>query len=118
MAAGTINYVTSSEANSTSDGESRLIWAETQYFYEMKVCKDVIPTPHDMEASNISPCSGNGVKKALDDGEFAPGNTCIILDFFIRHGLVTFENEPRYNEIIKRLHRPLETQTASSPYYK
>lgn len=109
---GTISYVTSSETKTTSDGESGLIRAEIQYVYDMKVGKDVIPTSHDMEASNISLYSINEIKKALDDGEFTPANACLMLDFFIRHGLVTFENEPRYNEIISRLHRPLGTRTA------
>ncbi|KAI7778606.1 hypothetical protein LA080_001936 [Diaporthe eres] len=36
----------------------------------------------------------------------------LMLDFFIRHGLVTSENELRYNEIISRLHRPLGTCAA------
>jgi 8-oxo-dGTP pyrophosphatase MutT (NUDIX family) len=110
--AGTISYVTSSETKTTSGGESGLIRAEIQYIYDMKVGKDVIPAPHDMEASSINLYSVNEIKKALDDGDFTPANACLILDFFIRHGLVTFENEPRYNEIISRLHRPLGTHTA------
>lgn len=112
MSVGTISYVTSSESKTTSGGESGLIRAEIQNVYDMKVGKDIIPTPHDMEASNISLYSVNEIKKALDDGEFTPANACLMLDFFIRHGLVTFENEPKYNEIISRLHRPLGTHTA------
>ncbi len=30
----------------------------------------------------------------------------------MKYGLATFENEEHYNQIITRLHRPLETQTA------
>lgn len=112
ISVGTISYVTSSETKTTSGGESGLIRAEIQYIYDMKVGKDVFPTPNDMEASSIELFSVNEIKRALDDGEFTPANACLILDFFIRHGLVTFENEPRYNEIISRLHRPLGTYTA------
>lgn len=112
VSVGTISYVTSSEAKTTSGGESGLIRAEIQYVYDMKVGKDVIPTPNDMEASNISLYSVDEIKRALDDGELTPANACLMLDFFIRHGIVTFENEPRYNEIISRLHRPLGTYTA------
>lgn len=112
ISVGTISYVTSSETKTTSGGESGLIRAEIQYIYDMKVGKDVFPTPNDMEASGIELYSVNEIKRALDDGDFTPANACLILDFFIRHGLVTFENEPRYNEIISRLHRPLGTYTA------
>ncbi|KAG6362459.1 hypothetical protein INS49_010689 [Diaporthe citri] len=112
VSVGTISYVTSSEAKTTSGGESGLIRAEIQYIYDMKVGKDVIPTPNDMEASNISLYSVNDIKRAPDDGDFTPANACLMLDFLIRDGLVTYENEPRYNEIISRLHRPLGTYTA------
>lgn len=109
---GTISYVTSSETKTTSGGESGLIRAEIQYIYDMKVGRDVIPAPNDMEASSINLYSVSEIKRPLDDGEFTPASACLTLDFFIRHGIVTFENEPRYNAIISRLHRPLETYTA------
>lgn len=112
VSVGTISYVTSSETKTTSGGESGLMRAEVQHTYDMKVGKDVIPTPNDMEASNISLYSVDEIKRSLDDLEFTPANACLMLDFFIRHGLVTFENEPRYNEIISRLHRPLGTYPA------
>lgn len=109
---GTISYVTASETETTSGGEPGLIRAEIQYIYDMKVGKDVIPTPHDGEASSIKLYSVDEIKGALDGREFTPANACLMLDFFIRHGVVTYENEPRYNEIISRLHRPLGTYTA------
>jgi 8-oxo-dGTP pyrophosphatase MutT (NUDIX family) len=111
-AAGTISYVTASETKTTSGGEAGLIRAEIQYIYHLKVGPDVVPKPYDMEASDISLYSIDETKKALDDGEFTPANACLILDFFIRHGLTTYENEENYNQIITRLHRPLGIQTA------
>lgn len=44
------------------------------------------------------------LKKSLAKGDFTPANGCIVL-LFIRHGLLTFEGEPDYIEISKRLHR-------------
>ncbi|OAQ97288.1 hypothetical protein LLEC1_00042 [Akanthomyces lecanii] len=86
---GITAFVTASESETTSGGESGLIRAETQFVYDMKVDENVIPTPFDMEASDISLYSIDEIKKALDDREFTPGNGCLILDFFIRHGFVT-----------------------------
>jgi hypothetical protein len=37
----------------------------------------------------------------------------VMVDFFVRHGLITAENEPDYLEISSRLHRRLEYPTAS-----
>lgn len=109
--AGTIAFVTASETKTTSGGEAGLIRAETQFVYDMKVDASVVPTPFDMEASDISLYTIEETKKALDDGEFTPGNACLILDFFIRHGFVTFENEQNYTQIVSRLHRSLGTVT-------
>ena len=109
---GTISYVTASDSKSTSGGEPGLIRAEVQYIYDMKVGKDIVPKPYDMEASDISLYSIKQIKDALDNGEFTPANACLMLDFFIRHGLTTFDNEVNYTQIITRLHRSLGIQTA------
>ncbi len=112
ISVGTINYATCSESKTTSGGESGLIRAEVQFLYEMKVGPDVIPAPHNMEASDISLYTIDEIKKALADGEFTPADACFFLDFFIRHGLMTDENEENYTTIVSRLHRPLGMQTA------
>jgi 8-oxo-dGTP pyrophosphatase MutT (NUDIX family) len=109
---GTISYVTACDSKSTSGGEAGLIRAEVQFVYELKVDAHVVPKPYDMEASDISLYSVDEIKKALDNGEFTPANACLVLDFFIRHGLTTFDNEENYTQIISRLHRPLGIVTA------
>jgi 8-oxo-dGTP pyrophosphatase MutT (NUDIX family) len=109
---GTINYVAVSDNKSNIGSEAGLIRAEIQYIYHLKVGPDVVPKPYDGEASDISLYSIVETKKALDNGDFTPANACFILDFFIKHGLTTYENEDNYNQIITRLHRPLGIQTA------
>ncbi len=111
-AAGTISYVTATDTKTTSGGEAGLIRAEVQYIYDMKVGPEVVPKPNDQEAAGFDLYSVEQIKKAIDDGEFSPGNACFYLDFFIRHGLTTFENEENYVQIITRLHRSLGIQTA------
>ncbi|KUJ12398.1 uncharacterized protein LY89DRAFT_738188 [Mollisia scopiformis] len=108
---GTISYVTSSDTKTTSGGESGLIRAEVQFIYDMKVGPEIVPMPYDMEASSIDLFTIDEIKNALDDGEFTPANACLMLDFFIRHGLTTFENEENYTQIISRLHRSSGMQT-------
>jgi hypothetical protein len=36
-----------------------------------------------------------------------------MIDFFIRHGILSAENEPDYLDIVARLHRRMEHPTAS-----
>ena len=45
---------------------------------------------------------------ALHVGSFKPNCALILVDFLMRHGLVTPENEPKYIAIAWRLRRRLE----------
>ena len=47
------------------------------------------------------------VVEALHNGEFKPNCGLILVDFLVRHGFVTPENEPNYVEISWRMHRRL-----------
>ena len=40
-------------------------------------------------------------------GEFNPNCALLVLDFFIRHGILTPENEADFDEVKSRLPRPL-----------
>lgn len=104
---GTISYVAVSDSKSNKGSEAGIVRAEIQYIYHLKVGPEVVPKPYDGEASDISLYSVAETKRALDNGDFTPANACFILDFFIKHGLITYENEENYNQIITRLHRPL-----------
>jgi hypothetical protein len=44
---------------------------------------------------------------ALHRGEFKPNCGLILVNFLVRHSLVTPENEPNYLEIMWRMYRPL-----------
>jgi hypothetical protein len=39
--------------------------------------------------------------------QFKPSCAVVLLDFFIRHGILTAENEKYYAELISRIHRKL-----------
>jgi hypothetical protein len=41
-------------------------------------------------------------------GEFKPNCALLILDFFIRHGILTPDNEKDFDEIKRRIHRDIE----------
>ena len=109
-ACGTVNYVCRTDERSR--GEHGLFTPEVQFTYEMKLPRDVVPTPGDNEAEEITLLSIEQLKTALGNGDFTPANGCIVLDFFIRRGLMTYENEKNYVEIASRLHRSLAFPTA------
>ncbi|WOO80194.1 putative protein [Vanrija pseudolonga] len=77
---------------------------EIEYLYDLPLpARDspdyVLPRPHDDEVESFSLWTVPDVIKALRAGEFKPNCGLILIDFLVRHGLVTPENEPHYLEL-------------------
>jgi len=72
---------------------------------------DAIPKPGDDEAIDFQLLTVEEVKKALAESRFKPNCAHLLLEFFVRHGILTAENEPGYIEIVSRFHRKLEFPT-------
>lgn len=94
-------------------GEVGLSQPEVEYVYDLKLDPSVIPKPGDNEVAAFELLSVPQLKDALASGEFKPNCSVVIIDFFIRHGILTAENEPDYLDIVSRLHRRLEYPTVS-----
>lgn len=94
-------------------GETLLAQPEVEYVYDLELDATVIPEPCDGEAEDFKLMSVPEVQAALANNEFKPNCAMIIIDFMIRHGILTAENEPDYVQIIARSHRRLEYPTAS-----
>lgn len=47
----------------------------------------------------------------MAEGQFKPNCAMVLLDFFVRHAILTPDNEADYAEIVSRLHRKLPFQT-------
>ena len=99
---GAISYICRTDER--GGGELGLFLPEVQYCYELQVSDDVTPSPGDDEAEEFLLMTIHEVQKALANGDFTPANGCIILNFLIQHGILTFENEKDYIDIIARLH--------------
>ncbi|KAG0642434.1 NUDIX hydrolase domain-like protein [Tuber brumale] len=95
----------------TAGGEEGLLQPEVQYVYDLEVGNDVIPKPCDDEVQDFHLMDVQQVKAELAKGSFKPNCSLVLLDFFIRHGIVAPENEMDYLEIGSRLHRLLEFPT-------
>ena len=91
-------------------GETRLLQPEIQYVYDLELPEDVIPQPGDDEVAEFRLMTVDEVKQAMADGKFKPNCALVLLDFFVRHGMLT-EKDPGYIEIVARLHRRLEFPT-------
>ncbi|KAL9638698.1 MAG: hypothetical protein Q9204_001406 [Flavoplaca sp. TL-2023a] len=109
---GTISYF--SFRDPRAGGENGLLQPEVQFVYDMEVGEDVVPKPCDDEVENFRLWTVAEVQKALAEGQFKPNCALYLLDFFIRHGILTAQNEKNYIEIISRLHRKLPFPTATA----
>jgi len=92
-------------------GETNLMQPECQYVYDLELPEEVIPTPGDDEVEEFYLWTVEEVQEAMKKGEFKPNCALVALDFFVRHGILTSDNERDYIEIVSRLHRRLEFPT-------
>ena len=104
-ACGIVSYV--HVRDKQAGGESGLFQPECQFVYDMEVGVEVRLEPNDTEVEAFYLWTLEEVRQHLANGEFKPNCALVLLDFLIRHGIVTAENEPNYVEIGSRLHRQL-----------
>lgn len=111
IARGCVTYIHVRDAR--AGGETGLLQPEVEFVYDLQLDESIVPRPGDNEVEEFKLLSVAEVQQALARGEFKPNCAIIMIDFFVRHGLLTPEKEPDYLEIVARLHRRLEYPTAS-----
>lgn len=110
IACGTVSYFYIRDTR--AGGETELFQPEVQFVYDMEVGSDVIPKPCDGEVEEFSLCTVEEVQIALAEGRFKPNCAVVMLDFFIRHGILSAQNEEHYIQIVSRIHRKLPFLTS------
>lgn len=102
---GTVTYIYITDER--SGGEPGYIYPECQWVYDLELPSDesVVPKPKDGEVESFSLRTVEEIQEQLAQGMWKPNCAMIMLDFFVRHGICTAENEPRYTEIKARAHR-------------
>ncbi|KAI1113376.1 NUDIX hydrolase domain-like protein [Nemania sp. NC0429] len=96
-------YITDERAG----GEAGQIYPETQWIYDIELRADERPTPKDGEVAEFYLWTVDEVRHALVRGLYKPNCALVVVDFLVRHGILTADNDPDYAEILRRLHRPL-----------
>ncbi|TID14857.1 hypothetical protein CANINC_004528 [Pichia inconspicua] len=93
--------------------ELGLVQPEVEYIYDIEMDSETVPHPVDNESEDFRLMPIEEVKVRLFNGEFKDNCGAVIVDFMIRHSLLTPELEPDYLEINNRLHRFLPFPTKS-----
>lgn len=102
---GTVSYIYITDER--SGGEKGLIYPECQWVYDLELPSDVVPIPKDGEVESFDLYTVEEVWDQLGRGRFKPNCALVMLDFFIRHGIMTKEFEADFEQIHRRIHRPL-----------
>ncbi len=90
-ACGVISYV--SKTGRGLGADLGLMVPECLYLYEVEVGPEVVPKPRDGEVKEFYLWDVDTVKAAMLRGEFKTNCAVVLIDFFIRHGIITQENE-------------------------
>lgn len=109
QAAGVITYMKTT--GSGSGGEKGLVNADMVYVYDLEVGGGVVPKPNDTEVEGFYLWGVEEVKRVMLDGGFKTNSAVVMIDFFVRHGIITVEGEREYTEIVMRMHRRLPFPT-------
>ncbi|TID25693.1 hypothetical protein E6O75_ATG03556 [Venturia nashicola] len=110
-AAGCVTYF--HIRDSRAGGETGLLQPECQYVYDLDLTpaaeeEQVTCKPNDDEVEAFELLSMEEVLDALGKEEYKPNCAVVMIDFLVRHGIITRENERDYIEICSRLHRHLD----------
>lgn len=102
---GTVTYIyVTSEEHVGDDG---FIFPECQWLYDLELPANVVPQPKDGEVQEFKLCTVDEVLAYLANGEFKNNCGLVSIDFFIRHGVLTKDNEPNLVDIHRRMHREM-----------
>ncbi|KAH7123200.1 thiamine pyrophosphokinase [Dactylonectria macrodidyma] len=86
-------------------GEIKLLQPECQYVYDLPLPPHVCCKKNDDEVDEFLLWNTTEIRQRIASGEFKPNSARVMLNFLIRHGVVSPENEENYLEIVSRLHR-------------
>ncbi|KAI9318141.1 NUDIX hydrolase domain-like protein [Dichotomocladium elegans] len=89
---------------------------ETQYIFDLKLPTDFKPMPRDGEVECFYLWDMAQLKKSMMDGLWKPNCAIVTIDFMIRHGIITADNEADFIDINTRLHRRLEFPNPCKTY--
>lgn len=109
VSSGTLTYISTSGENDI--GETGLVVPDIVYVYDIELKEDVVPKPRDDEVKEFYLLGIEEVKKCLANSEFKTNCAVVMIDFFIRHGIVTADNDEDLVEICQRMHRRLPFST-------
>ncbi|KAK3103720.1 hypothetical protein FSP39_021319 [Pinctada imbricata] len=101
---GTVSYIFEDE---------RGVFPEIEFVFDLLLPEDFKPVCSDGEVQGFQLVPISKVKEMIKDENFKPNSAVVALDFLIRHGFLSPDEEPRYSYLVEMMHLPLHTMFSS-----
>lgn len=109
-AGGTVTWFNISDVR--AGGEPGLMKPGVLFVYDLELSPDIVLKPVDNDIQAFHLMSADEVRKSIGEGKFKPSSASVMIDFFVRHGIITAETDEDYVDIVSRLHRRLPFPTS------
>ncbi|XP_023019014.1 uncharacterized protein [Leptinotarsa decemlineata] len=87
----------------------RGLFPNTEFVFDLELPADFVPENADGEVEAFELVPAHQCLEKILAEDFKTTSTPVALDFLIRHGVVTAENEQEYLKVIELLHVPLQS---------
>jgi len=108
-AGGTVTYIEITEEG--KGGEVGLVCPGLIYVYDLEIRKGETLRVEEGEADGFELLGKEEIQHMMLNAQFKPNCASVMVDFWVRHGIITAENERNYAEICQSLHRALPFRT-------
>ncbi|XP_023288246.1 uncharacterized protein YJR142W [Orussus abietinus] len=85
------------------------LFPNTEFVYDLELPPEFVPSNSDGEVETFELLPVKECLERVLSSHFKTTSVPVALDFFIRHGYITAENEPNFIQIVELLHVPLQT---------
>ncbi|CAI6335576.1 unnamed protein product [Periconia digitata] len=76
-----------------------------QFVYDVELPSYMVPQPADDEVEEFLLWTVPETLRALKDGQFKPNSAATLIDFFIRHGYISTNDEPDLETVVSYINR-------------
>ncbi|XP_050078002.1 uncharacterized protein LOC126564920 [Anopheles maculipalpis] len=87
----------------------RGLFPNTEFVYDLELPEDFVPDNSDGEVQNFQLLPANECLERVFMPDFKTTSCPVVIDFLIRHGIITPENESNFTQVIELLHVPLQS---------
>ncbi|XP_062546890.1 uncharacterized protein LOC134212764 [Armigeres subalbatus] len=87
----------------------RGLFPNTEFVYDLELPEDFVPVNSDGEVQDFQMLPADECLERIYAPDFKTTSCPVVVDFMIRHGIITPENEKNFTQIVELLHVPLQS---------